>query len=151
MGTFIRENMTRENIKPKPGLKSELGPCPAADWTQKVDWNVYLTGENGLTTHCSQIESCGVFLVNGDTLAQINLDHVSNFKEVKNVMPFFKNKPTINHEEFHYFDVPLVFYKTKYGMVLCAIGNEESADTDSGEKVATAVTRIGNFLEMCGY
>ena len=28
--------MTRENIKPKPGLKSELGPCPAADWTQKV-------------------------------------------------------------------------------------------------------------------
>ena len=50
-------------------------------------------------------------------------------------------------------------------MVLCAIGNEESADTDSGEKVssnssflhwmlfqvATAVTRIGNFLEMCGY
>ena len=32
-------------------------------------------------------------------------------------------------------DVPLVFYKTKYGMVLCAIGNEESADTDSGEKV----------------
>merc|ERR1712227_264579 len=121
MGTFIRENMTRENIKPKPGLKSELGPCPAADWTQKVDWNVYLTGENGLTTHCSQIESCGVFLVNGDTLAQINLDHVSNFKEVKNVMPF---------------------YKKKYGMVLCAIGNEESADTDSGEKVATAVTRI---------
>merc|ERR1711953_516364 len=142
----------------------------------KVDWNVYLTGENGLTTHCNQIESCGVFLVNGDTLAQINLDHVSNFKEVKNVMPFFKNKPTINHEEFHYFDfngskcrldrverkvilraeiddsdVPLVFYKTKYGMVLCAIGNEESADTDSGEKVATAVTRIGNFLEMCGY
>ena len=49
----------------------------------KVDWNVYLTGENGLTTHCNQIESCGVFLVNGDTLAQINLDHVSNFKEVK--------------------------------------------------------------------
>ena len=95
--------MTSENIKPKPGLKSELGPCPAADWTQKVfcsivfccilgtktktkhkvDWNVYLTGENGLTTHCNQIESCGVFLVNGDTLAQINLDHVSNFKEVK--------------------------------------------------------------------
>ena len=36
-----------------------------------------------MTTHCSQIESCGVFLVNGDTLAQINLDHVSNFKEVK--------------------------------------------------------------------
>merc|ERR1712136_46583 len=89
MGIY-RENMTRENIKPKPGLKSELGPCPAADWTQKVDWNVYLTGENGLTTHCNQIESCGVFLVNGDTLAQINLDHVSNFKEVKNVMPFFK-------------------------------------------------------------
>ena len=22
----------------------------------------------------------------------------------KNVMPFFKNKPTINHEEFHFFD-----------------------------------------------
>ena len=42
-----------------------------------------MTGENGLTTHCDQIESCGVFLVNGDTLAQINLDHVSNFKEVK--------------------------------------------------------------------
>ena len=39
-------------------------------------------------------------------------------------------------------DVPLVFYKTKYGMVLCAIGNEESADTDSGEKVSdTLVTR----------
>ena len=69
-----------------------------------MDWNAYLTGDNGLTTHCNQIESCGVFLVNGDTLAQINLDHVSNFKEVKNVMPFFKNKPTINHEEFHYFD-----------------------------------------------
>ena len=36
-----------------------------------------------MTTHCNQIESFGVFLVNGDTLAQINLDHVSNFKEVK--------------------------------------------------------------------
>ena len=24
--------------------KSELGPCPAADWTKKVDWLQYLTG-----------------------------------------------------------------------------------------------------------
>merc|ERR1711953_236510 len=149
MGIY-RENMTRENIKPKPGLKSELGPCPTADWTQKVDWNVYLTGENGLTTHCNQIESCGVFLVNGDTLAQINLDHVSNFNGSKCRLDRVERK-VILRAEIDDSDVPLVFYKTKYGMVLCAIGNEESADTDSGEKVATAVTRIGNFLEMCGY
>ena len=25
-------------------------------------------------------------------------------RSCKNVMPFFKNKPTINHEEFHFFD-----------------------------------------------
>ena len=39
-------------------------------------------------------------------------------------------------------DVPLVFYKTKYGMVLCAIGNEESADTDSGEKVRMTTSML---------
>ena len=39
-------------------------------------------------------------------------------------------------------DVPLVFYKTKYGMVLCAIGNEESADTDNGEKVRMATSML---------
>ena len=26
-------------------LESELGPCPAADWTKKVDWQQYLTGK----------------------------------------------------------------------------------------------------------
>lgn len=40
--------------------------------------------------------------------------------------------------------------KTPKGVVVLAIGNEDSLD-DSGEKVATAVIRITNFLEMCGY
>ena len=45
-------------------------------------------------------------------------------------------------------DVPLVFYKTKYGMVLCAIGNEESADTDSGEKVRMATSMlVADFVD----
>ena len=45
----------------------------------------------------------------------------------------------------------LVIMKTPRGLVLLALGSEESRDTDSGEKVATAVTRIISFLEMCGY
>ena len=46
-------------------------------------------------------------------------------------------------------DVPLVFYKTKYGMVLCAIGNEESADTDSGEKVRMATSMLVAVDSVC--
>lgn len=53
--------------------------------------------ENGLTTHCPQISACGVFLVNGDTLAQEGLDHVSNFKEIKKIMPLFKNAKPVDH------------------------------------------------------
>ena len=34
---------TESMSKPTP-KKSELGPCPAADWSQKVDWSMYLTG-----------------------------------------------------------------------------------------------------------
>ena len=56
--------------------------------------------ENGLTTHCSQIEACGVFLVNGEILAQINLENLVNFKSVKPMMPLFKNTKPVDHRYF---------------------------------------------------
>ena len=74
--------------------------------------------ENGLTTHCPQITACGVFLVNGDKLAQEGLDHVST-KEIKKIMPLFKNARPVDHRcdsvrlrlksnktwsEFHHFE-----------------------------------------------
>ena len=58
--------------------------------------------------------------MNGDTLAQEGLDHVSNFKEIKKIMPLFKNAKPVDHRcdfdqffqkvnwkvhsEFHHFD-----------------------------------------------
>jgi len=48
-------------------------------------------------------------------------------------------------------EIPMVMQRTPHGLIVVAIGTEESRDTDDGEKVATAVARITNFLEMCGY
>ncbi|CAG5088634.1 Oidioi.mRNA.OKI2018_I69.PAR.g11907.t1.cds [Oikopleura dioica] len=163
----------RPGEKSGSSKESKLGPCPAADWSQKVDWKQYL---DGLRQHCSQITAGGIFLINGDTLAVDNIPDIPTYKEIKKeVVPLFKNPVTLDHSEFHFFnfnsvryrldrvekksilraeteneDIPMTVMKTPRGVVVLAIGNEDSLD-DSGEKVATAVIRITNFLEMCGY